>query len=653
MFKNIPLSFKLLLILLSPLLGFLWLASLYVTDSYQTLRQMEETVEASTAAQKISQLITALQRERGASGVFLGSQGRTMSRRLPGLRQATDEALGAVQALAGRSDGRIAEALRALEGLKATRGQIDSFAITNLESGARFTKVIQSLINFTHAQEASVAEVELARALGGLNQFIEMKERAGRERAMLGVVFSQDRFDAALLASFSRNLGEFSAYSDGFRRAASERFSRLLDEKLQQPSAQEVARLQRLAFEIPLGESLGVNAESWFETSTSRIDLMSELEQMLAENVRDLAVQAREEARGALWTTLAAVIVALAAVAGLSWLIIRNIKVAVSDVNRTLLALSARDLTAKAVYEGKDEFGEISRNLNNMAAELQQVVQEIGNATVQVATAAEESSAVTVQTSESIERQRQGTELVVTAINEMSATVRDVAKSTSDAAELSQRLNQNTAQGRSEVQNTIDLIRQLSEQADQTAQIIGKLKNESDSISSVLDVIRGIADQTNLLALNAAIEAARAGEHGRGFAVVASEVRMLAQKTQESTGNIQDMIGNLQAGADRAARSMQETLAKAQAGASNIGRAGDLLAEIAEGVAGISDRNIQIATAAEEQSAVAEDINRNVVEINDVAIQVSAGAEQTAATSLELARLAEHQQQLVGRFKVA
>ncbi len=653
MFKNIPLSFKLLLILLSPLLGFLWLASLYVTDSYQTLRQMEETVEASTAAQKISQLITALQRERGASGVFLGSQGRTMSRRLPGLRQATDEAMSAVQALAGRSDGRIAEALRALEGLKATRGQIDTFAITNLESGARFTKVIQSLINFTHAQEASVAEVELARALGGLNQFIEMKERAGRERAMLGVVFSQDRFDATLLASFSRNLGEFSAYSDGFRRAASERFSRLLDEKLQQPSAQEVARLQRLAFEIPLGESLGVNAESWFETSTSRIDLMSELEQMLAENVRDLAVQAREEARGALWTTLATVIVALAAVAGLSWLIIRNIKVAVSDVNRTLLALSARDLTAKAVYEGKDEFGEISRNLNNMAAELQQVVQEIGNATVQVATAAEESSAVTVQTSESIERQRQGTELVVTAINEMSATVRDVAKSTSDAAELSQRLNQNTAQGRSEVQNTIDLIRQLSEQADQTAQIIGKLKNESDSISSVLDVIRGIADQTNLLALNAAIEAARAGEHGRGFAVVASEVRMLAQKTQESTGNIQDMIGILQAGADRAARSMQETLAKAQAGASNIGRAGDLLAEIAEGVAGISDRNIQIATAAEEQSAVAEDINRNVVEINDVAIQVSAGAEQTAATSLELARLAEHQQQLVGRFKVA
>ncbi len=654
MLKNLSLSSKLILILLCPLLGFLWLASLYIADSYDTLKQMENTVGASEAAQKVSQLITTLQRERGASGVFLGSQGRTMAQRLPGMRQATDEALRAVKTtLAGAQAVQVGAALTALDALQATRAQIDTFAINNVESGARYTGYIKALIGFTHAVERSVEEAGLARALGGLNQFIEMKERAGRERAMLGVVFNQDRFDAPLLASFSRNLGEFSAYMDGFRRAAEPRFIALLDEKLQQPSALEVARLQRLSFEVPIGQSLGINSESWFETATQRIDLMGELEQALAQDVGELAAQARDEARRALWVTIAAVVLALSAVAGLSYLIIRNIKLAVRDVNQALVALSGRDLTAKARYEGKDEFGEISRNLNAMAMELQQVVGEISNATAQVATAAEESSAVTVQTSESIDRQRQGTELVVTAINEMSATVRDVARSTSDAAELSQRLNTNTAQGRNEIENTITLIRQLSGQADETADIIAELKRESDSISSVLDVIRGIADQTNLLALNAAIEAARAGEHGRGFAVVASEVRTLAQKTQESTGSIQDMIANLQGGADRAARSMQETLSKAQAGSSNIGRAGELLAEIAEGVAAISDRNVQIATAAEEQSAVAEDINRNIVEINDVAIQVSAGAEQTAMTSLELARLAEQQQQLVGRFRVA
>ncbi|WP_371922329.1 methyl-accepting chemotaxis protein [Pseudomonas sp. DG56-2] len=235
----------------------------------------------------------------------------------------------------------------------------------------------------------------------------------------------------------------------------------------------------------------------------------------------------------------------------------------------------------------------------------------------------------------------------------MSATVREVAHSTSDAASMSQQVNANAAQGRIEIESTIELIRQLSDQAEQTASTIDDLKRESDAISSVLDVIRGIADQTNLLALNAAIEAARAGDHGRGFAVVASEVRTLAQRTQESTGNIQQMISNLQAGSERASTSMLETLSKAQSGANNIERAGELLCEIADGVASINDRNIQIASAAEEQSAVSEDINRNVNEINDLVIQVSAGAQQTAVTSQELARLAEQQQDLVNRFKVA
>jgi methyl-accepting chemotaxis protein len=652
-FNNISLRFKLMMILLLPLIGFIWLAGSFVTDSYATLKSMESTVEASAAAQKVSRLITTLQRERGASGVFLNSQGKAMQDRLPGMRRSTDEAAEALRSLAQGGNGQIDKALAALNALQGTRSQIDALAINGRDSGARFTEIIQSLIGFTYQLELSVTEVELSRLLGSLNQFIEMKERAGRERAMLGVVFNQDRFDATLLSNFARNLGEFSAYLDSFKRSASEQFVTQLDQKLQQPSALEVAKLQRLAFDRPLGESLGVKAEGWFEVATQRIDMMGEVEEALAQSVGSIAAQARDEANAALWLSVLMVLAALVAVSVLSYLIIRNINFAVRDVNQALVALSGRDLTARASYQGTDEFGVIARSLNAMADELAHVVQDIGNATGQLATAAEECSAVTVQTSQSVERQREGTELVVTAINQMSATVREVALSTSDAAELSQRVNQSTAQGKTEIDSTVELIRQLSRQADQTAAIITDLKNESDSISSVLDVIRGIAEQTNLLALNAAIEAARAGDHGRGFAVVATEVRVLAQKTQESTGDIQQMITNLQAGSDRAARSMQDTLVTVQAGAENIVRAGDLLAEIAEGVAGISDRNIQIASAAEEQSAVAEDINRNVTEINDVAIQVSAGAEQTAATSLELARLAEQQQQLVGRFKVA
>ncbi len=650
--RNISLSRKLLLILLFPMIGFLWLAGLFVADNTRTLKAMDHTVQASQTAGQVSQLINRLQRERGASGVFLGSGGTSMKDRLPAMRADTDNALATLRNASGQ-DAPVAALLQRLTGIQAIRGQVDGQAITNVQAGAQYTDIIKALIGFTHALEAGVTEVELARALGSLNQLIELKERAGRERAMLGVVFNQDSFDARLMSNFSRNLGEFAGYLETFRRTASTDFVRQLEERMQQPAALEVARLQQLGFERPLGESLGVRGDEWFQTATARIDLMGEVEQRLGEEVRNLAQQAYDQALRALIFSIGAVLAALLVVTLLSWAIIRNINLAVRDVNETLSRLAGRDLSASASYVGRDEFGAIARSLNHMADELRAVVQEISGATAQVATAAEECSAVTLQTSESIERQRQGTEQVVTAINQMSATVREVAHSTSDAAEMSRQVNNSTEQGRVQVNETVDLIRQLSAQASQTAETIGDLKEESDGISSVLDVIRGIADQTNLLALNAAIEAARAGDHGRGFAVVASEVRTLAQKTQESTGNIQEMIGKLQAGAERASRSMEETLAKAQTGAGKIVRAGELLAEIAEGVAGISDRNMQIASAAEEQSSVAEDINRNVVEINDVTIQVSAGAEQTAATSHELARLAEQQQVLVARFKVA
>ena len=653
MLKNAPLSVKLLLILIFPLLGFLAFSALYVAGKYQTLTEMNNTVAASDTAQEISAVVTALQRERGASGVFLGSAGTSMRDALSQFRLDSDAQIKSLRPLSAAASTELSEVLGGLDELASLRQQVNAQSINSSESGARYTRLIGMLIGYTHSLEARVSDPRILRALGALNQFVEMKERAGRERALLGLAFSQKQLNADLLSRLSRNLGEFAAYQDAFQRRAAADMKGKLDSALQQPAAQAASDLQRKALETPLGEALNATPEEWFKLSTARIDLMVQVESELGQNVGNLAAKARDEAAHSLWLTAATMLAVLAAVLALSYLIIRNIKSAVSDVNDTLVALSKRDLTAHTLYEGGDEFGMIARNLNNMAQQIKDVIQEIGGAAAQVATAAEESSAVALQTSQNVAQQRQGTDQVATAINEMSATVKDVARSTTEAAEMSRQVNDNTLLGKAEIEDTVRLVQALSTQAEQTAQIILDLKKESDAISSVLDVIRGVAEQTNLLALNAAIEAARAGEQGRGFAVVADEVRQLAQKTQDSTVSIQQMINNLQSGSDRAASSMQETLDKAQAGASNVVKAGELLVQIADGIASISDRNIQVASAAEEQSLVSEEINRNVNDINDLVIQVSAAAEQTAVNSRELASLADHQQQLVSRFKVA
>ncbi|NAS97063.1 chemotaxis protein [Pseudomonas syringae pv. actinidifoliorum] len=653
MLRNAPLSIKLLLILMFPLLGFLAFAGIFVADKSENLGDMRRAVTATSAAQKLSNIVTTLQRERGASGVFLGSGGKSMQDKLKTFRQETDKAIVEMRAQSIDGVPGLEKVNRALDDLIALRLKVDALSINGTESSTRFTDVVKTLIGFSYSLEASIEDPEILRALSSLNQFVDMKERAGRERVLLVQAFNQNRFDAPLLSRFSRNLGEFSGYLEAFQRWSPEIFKTKLNDVMQQPGSLEVARLQHLGFDTPLGDALNIKPEDWFNLATVRIDMMAQVEAELGQTVVSLASNARSAAESSLYIAVGTVILMLVVVLWLASVIIRNIKIAVVDVNRTLIALSTRDLTARTRYTGKDEFGEISRNLDNMAQQISEVIGEIGSATAQVATAAEQSSAVALQTSQNVAQQRLGTDQMATAISQMSATVKDVARSTTDAAAMSQRVNISTVQGKAEIENTISLIQGLSLQAEQTSQIIGELKGESNAISSVLDVIRGVADQTNLLALNAAIEAARAGEQGRGFAVVADEVRNLAKKTQESTVSIQNMIANLQSGSERAATSMQETLGKAQAGASNVVRAGELLEEIAEGIASISDRNIQVASAAEEQSLVAEEIHRNVNDINALVIQVSAGAEQTAVTSRELARLAEQQQGLVGRFRVS
>ncbi|NMX53842.1 methyl-accepting chemotaxis protein [Pseudomonas veronii] len=321
------------------------------------------------------------------------------------------------------------------------------------------------------------------------------------------------------------------------------------------------------------------------------------------------------------------------------------------EVARVLSHIAQGDLTIE-VPLGNSADGSVMRNLHQMQQNLNQMVRQIAVSVDGVASSSEELSAVSSQTSSSLQLQGQEIEQAATAVNEMTAAVDEVARNAVSTSEAS-RLSEQTAQlGRAQVQETVASINTLATGVVETSERIQQLAGRVQDISGVLDVIRSIADQTNLLALNAAIEAARAGDAGRGFAVVADEVRALAHRTQTSTQEIEQMIGNIRQDTEHAVAAMHSSSERVQATLGVAQRSGEALDEITRSISQINERNLMIASATEEQALVAREVDRNLVGIRNLSQQVLQGALHTETAGHDLAGMAGELHQTVARFKV-
>tara|TARA_R110002126_G_scaffold172606_12_gene321387 strand:+ start:2792 stop:4654 length:1863 start_codon:yes stop_codon:yes gene_type:complete len=321
-------------------------------------------------------------------------------------------------------------------------------------------------------------------------------------------------------------------------------------------------------------------------------------------------------------------------------------------VCRTIgLIRNEHDFRQRVDESGKDEMSQLAQDFNAMLTDIQHLIRTVNEALGMLDQATAELAQSTSDTSQGMQRQQSETDMVATAVTEMGATINEIASNTEMTAAKAESTNQNASSGRREVEQTVSQIQQLSARLQEATTIVSELEKDSQTIGSVLDVIRGIAEQTNLLALNAAIEAARAGDQGRGFAVVADEVRHLAQRTAQSTGQIEEIIAALQGRTRHIVESMQQCRQQGSDSAEQAGIAMTLLGEITQDVTNIMDMTTQIAAAIEQQSHVAAEVNKNVVKIRDLSDDTFGYAKQNATISEEVAQQAANLRQSVQIFK--
>ncbi len=383
-------------------------------------------------------------------------------------------------------------------------------------------------------------------------------------------------------------------------------------------------------------------------------DKIGELIALQLDVAGDVRDSINSETRSLTTTYIGGTILAIVLILSLSYLVRKSILDPLMQLRSSMEKIeTTSDMTIVVNIESGDEIGQTVSAFNRMMRRLDSILAQVKRVALQLSAASEQLAVNSGQTNERLQQQQLETDQVATATNQMTATVSELAKSTSDAQHAAQQSEQLSSEGRRLADHNNQLTKELQEQLQQSVARAHKLEDESNNIGTVVNVINSIAEQTNLLALNAAIEAARAGEQGRGFAVVADEVRTLAQRTQESTQEIRDVVELLQIGARESVAAMNSGQEKAQECSDAIERGRESLMQIQEAVQKILDLNTHIATALEEQSSVTEEINRNVTVISEISAESASAGSEIYDASGHLSELASALQSQVNEFKLS
>jgi len=661
MLKNLKIRTKLLFMIAMPVVGMLMFSLWSARKDYTLLQGLVQTQRLTDLAVQVGELSHQIQKERGYTSGFLNAKGEKFREELSRQRARVDGEIGKVSLFLEKNQGSVTVVKQSLDAAKAsigrlqeTRAGIGTLQVTGAQAYTFYTGLINSYMDVVAAVATTSGNREVMRQATAYYGFVKAKEETGKERATLNAVLAADQLDQESLQRSMTILAAQQDYLDLFRKFASPQAIGAFEEKAGSPEFRKVEEIRGAVLSKGVAGKFGIPAETWFPVITQKIDTMKEVEDVLTREILATAGGLARDARLTLVLSLVLTGVAGIATCLLGVIISLGITRPLSRMLGMLkdIAEGEGDLTRRLEVGRNDELGEVSIWFNRFIDNVHGIVSQLSRNTQQLSASCQQLSATSVQIATAAEEVASQSGAVATASEEMSATSNDIAGNCSRAAESSNRASDTARGGAEVVQQTLVGMQKIAERVKESAQTVQNLGARSDEIGAIVGTIEDIADQTNLLALNAAIEAARAGEQGRGFAVVADEVRALAERTTRATKEIGAMIKAIQSDTSGAVGSMRHGVQEVELGMESSRRSGEALRDILNAINELTSQIHQIATAAEQQTAVTGEISGNIGTITDVVSETARGAHETADAATHMSTLASELQKIVGRFKL-